>query len=70
MTDDPIGDAQAALREVLEEVEQDDLLQQDDAHVDVNAPLAIQQIGLKGQARGLRQAINIVESYRPVESYE
>lgn len=49
------------IREEIEELKKDDRIQGSPANVFVNAPLALIQMGIKGQIDGLQTALRIIE---------
>ena len=49
------------IREEIEKLKKDDLIQGSPANVFVNAPLALIQMGIKGQIDGLQTALRIIE---------
>ena len=49
------------IREEIEELKKDDRIQGSPANVFSNAPLALIQMGIKGQIDGLQTALRIVE---------
>ena len=57
----------ATLREkILEEIrkiEEDDIMQQPKALVDINAPVALMQCTREGQIQGLKLALKLLEEY-------
>lgn len=54
-------DALETINERIEEIENDQRYQQDDADVQINAPLALIQTALEAEKKGLRRAKNALE---------
>lgn len=56
------------LRDKIEEeimrIEQDDIMQQPKALVDINAPVALMQCTREGQIQGLKLALKLLEEYK------
>lgn len=49
------------IRDEIEKLKKDDRIQGSPANVFVNAPLALIQMGIKGQIDGLQTALRIIE---------
>lgn len=58
------------IREEIEELKKDDRIQGSPANVFVNAPLALIQMGIKGQIDGLQTALRIIEENVDLGDYE
>ena len=54
------------IREEIEELKKDDRIQGSPANVFINAPLALIQMGIKGQIDGLQTALRINEESKEI----
>lgn len=51
------------IEEKIREIEEDDIMQQPPALVDVNAPMALIQCDMIGRIEGLKLALKLLEEY-------
>lgn len=58
------------IREEIEKLKKDDHIQGSPANVFVNAPLALIQMGIKGQIDGLQTALRIIEESADLGEHE
>lgn len=58
------------IREEIEKLKKDDRIQGSPANVFINAPLALIQMGIKGQIDGLQMALRIIEESVDLGKYE
>lgn len=54
------------IREEIEKLKNDDRIQGSPANVFINAPLALIQMGIKGQIDGLQTALRIIEESKEI----